>query len=71
MKVKQGAENMLHLYRDGDRKMLQEAQQMLQDSKTKIEVIRMEILRAKHEENNGSKPVEAPENGTLERGKKW
>lgn len=68
MKVKQGAENMLHLYKDGDRKMLQEAQQMLQDSKTKIEVIRMEILRAKHEENNGSKPVEAPENGTLERG---
>lgn len=69
MKVKQGAENMLQLYKDGDRKMLAEAQQMLHDSKTKIEVIRMEILRAQMEEGSGSKPNEdVPENGTLDSG---
>ena len=49
MKVKQGAENMLHMYSSGpakDRKLLAEAQQMLQDSKTKIDFIRMQILKA-------------------------
>ncbi|XP_039591726.1 serine/threonine-protein kinase N2-like [Polypterus senegalus] len=48
-KVKQGAENMIQMYSNGsskDRKLLAAAQQMLQDSKTKIEVIRMQILKA-------------------------
>lgn len=68
MKVKQGAENMLQLYKDRD-KMFVEAQQMLTDSKTKIEVIRMEILRARMEEGNGGKPeTGVPENGTLDSG---
>uniref|UniRef100_A0A8C8VGI6 protein kinase C n=1 Tax=Pelusios castaneus TaxID=367368 RepID=A0A8C8VGI6_9SAUR len=49
LKVKQGAENMIQMYANGstkDRKLLQTAQQMLQDSKTKINIIRMEIRRA-------------------------
>ncbi|XP_041033002.1 serine/threonine-protein kinase N2 [Carcharodon carcharias] len=49
MKVKQGAENMIQMYSSGpvkDRKMLSTAQQMLQDSKTKIEVIRMQVRKA-------------------------
>ncbi|XP_060711294.1 serine/threonine-protein kinase N2 isoform X2 [Hemiscyllium ocellatum] len=49
MKVKQGAENMIQMYSGApvkDRKMLSTAQQMLQDSKTKIEVIRMQIRKA-------------------------
>ncbi|XP_066568902.1 serine/threonine-protein kinase N2 [Amia ocellicauda] len=47
-KVKQGAENMIHMYSNGsfkDRKMLSTAQQMLQDSRTKIELIRMQIVK--------------------------
>ncbi|XP_067419536.1 serine/threonine-protein kinase N1 isoform X2 [Emydura macquarii macquarii] len=49
LKVKQGAENMIQMYANGstkDRKLLQTAQQMLQDSKTKISIIRMQIRRA-------------------------
>uniref|UniRef100_A0A8C2LB40 protein kinase C n=1 Tax=Cyprinus carpio TaxID=7962 RepID=A0A8C2LB40_CYPCA len=49
LKVKQGAENMIQMYSNGsskDRKLLATAQQMLQDSKTKIEFIRMQILKA-------------------------
>ncbi|KAJ7400963.1 hypothetical protein BTVI_100285 [Pitangus sulphuratus] len=49
LKVKQGAENMIQMYSNGsskDRKLLATAQQMLQDSKTKVEVIRMQILQA-------------------------
>ncbi|XP_037538090.1 serine/threonine-protein kinase N2 [Nematolebias whitei] len=49
LKVKQGAENMILMYSNGsskDRKLLAAAQQMLQDSKTKIEFIRMQILKA-------------------------
>uniref|UniRef100_A0A8C4VZA5 Serine/threonine-protein kinase N2 n=1 Tax=Gopherus evgoodei TaxID=1825980 RepID=A0A8C4VZA5_9SAUR len=44
LKVKQGAENMIQMYSNGS-KLLATAQQMLQDSKTKIEVIRMQILQ--------------------------
>uniref|UniRef100_A0A8C6MEU4 protein kinase C n=1 Tax=Nothobranchius furzeri TaxID=105023 RepID=A0A8C6MEU4_NOTFU len=40
LKVKQGAENMIQMYSNGSSK------QMLQDSKTKIEFIRMQILKA-------------------------
>ncbi|XP_024119384.1 serine/threonine-protein kinase N2 [Oryzias melastigma] len=52
LKVKQGAENMIQMYSNGsskDRKLLATAQQMLQDSKTKIEFIRMQILKASQE----------------------
>ncbi|KAM9243899.1 serine/threonine-protein kinase N1 isoform 1-T1 [Dugong dugon] len=49
LKVKQGAENMIQTYSHGstkDRKLLLTAQQMLQDSKTKIDIIRMQLRRA-------------------------
>uniref|UniRef100_A0A3Q3KRG2 protein kinase C n=1 Tax=Monopterus albus TaxID=43700 RepID=A0A3Q3KRG2_MONAL len=49
LKVKQGVENMIPIYANGstkDKKMLQTAQQMLQDSKTKIDIIRMQIRKA-------------------------
>lgn len=50
-KVKDGAENMIRMYANSkgnkDRKIYNEAQQMLLDSKTKIEVLRMKILRVK------------------------
>uniref|UniRef100_A0A8C1J7W8 protein kinase C n=1 Tax=Cyprinus carpio TaxID=7962 RepID=A0A8C1J7W8_CYPCA len=48
LKVKQGAENIIQTYANSsvkDRKMLSTAQQMLQDSKTKIELLRMQILK--------------------------
>ncbi|NXI61892.1 PKN2 kinase, partial [Anseranas semipalmata] len=48
MKVKQGAENMIQMYSSAtskERKLLATAQQMLQDSKTKIEIIRMHIVK--------------------------
>uniref|UniRef100_A0A672J1I8 protein kinase C n=1 Tax=Salarias fasciatus TaxID=181472 RepID=A0A672J1I8_SALFA len=47
-KVKQGAENMIQTYTNGsvkDRKMLSTAQQMLQDSRTKMELLRMQIIK--------------------------
>ncbi|KAK7940213.1 hypothetical protein WMY93_003539 [Mugilogobius chulae] len=49
LKVKQGAENMIPIYANGatkDKKLLQATQQMLQDSKTKIDIIRMQIRKA-------------------------
>uniref|UniRef100_A0A665WKH6 protein kinase C n=1 Tax=Echeneis naucrates TaxID=173247 RepID=A0A665WKH6_ECHNA len=58
-KVKQGAENMIHTYTNcsiKDRKMLLTAQQMLQDSRTKIELLRMQIVKvsqARDEEQDG------------------
>uniref|UniRef100_A0A8C2CZK7 protein kinase C n=1 Tax=Cyprinus carpio TaxID=7962 RepID=A0A8C2CZK7_CYPCA len=71
LKVKQGAENMIQMYSNGsskDRKLLAAAQQMLQDSKTKIEFIRMQILKSSQTsemnyENNdvtSSKPIISP-----------
>ncbi|NXL46345.1 PKN2 kinase, partial [Podilymbus podiceps] len=46
IKVKQGAENMIQMYSTSkERKLLATAQQMLQDSKTKIEIIRMHIVK--------------------------
>ncbi|KAK3511134.1 hypothetical protein QTP70_032089, partial [Hemibagrus guttatus] len=63
LKVKQGAENMIPIYANGstkDKKMLQTAQQMLQDSKTKIDIIRMQIRKAvqayEHNEDIQGKP---------------
>uniref|UniRef100_A0AAZ3P0U7 protein kinase C n=1 Tax=Oncorhynchus tshawytscha TaxID=74940 RepID=A0AAZ3P0U7_ONCTS len=49
LKCKQGAEKMIPIYANGvtkDKKMHQAAQQMLQDSKTKIDIIRMQIRKA-------------------------
>uniref|UniRef100_A0A8C9ZHQ5 protein kinase C n=1 Tax=Sander lucioperca TaxID=283035 RepID=A0A8C9ZHQ5_SANLU len=70
LKVKQGAENMILMYSNGpskDRKLLATAQQMLQDSKMKIEFIRMQILKASQAselnfENNDvmDKPIISP-----------
>ncbi|KAJ8665159.1 hypothetical protein QAD02_006821 [Eretmocerus hayati] len=47
LKVKQGAENMIHSLTSGhrDKKLLQEAQQMLDDSRAKIEFLRMRIMK--------------------------
>uniref|UniRef100_A0A668AY51 protein kinase C n=1 Tax=Myripristis murdjan TaxID=586833 RepID=A0A668AY51_9TELE len=59
-KVKQGAENMIQTYTCSsvkDRKMVSAAQQMLQDSRTKIELLRMQIIKvgqAKEEEHEVS-----------------
>ncbi|KAM9844157.1 serine/threonine-protein kinase N1b isoform 2-T2 [Aulostomus maculatus] len=63
LKVKQGAENMIPIYANGatkDKKLLQTTQQMLQDSKTKIDIIRMQIRKAmqatEQSEDNQCKP---------------
>uniref|UniRef100_H3CBN3 protein kinase C n=1 Tax=Tetraodon nigroviridis TaxID=99883 RepID=H3CBN3_TETNG len=56
-KVKQGADNMIQTYTNGsvkDRKMLSIAQQMLQDSRTKIELLRMQIVKVGQASNGGS-----------------
>ncbi|XP_004378770.1 serine/threonine-protein kinase N2 isoform X6 [Trichechus manatus latirostris] len=66
LKVKQGAENMIQMYSNGsskDRKLHGTAQQLLQDSKTKIEVIRMQILQAVQTTElafDNAKPVISP-----------
>ena len=50
-RVKSGAETMIRMYTNSksrqDRKLLTEAQQMLNDSKTKVEVLKMKILRVR------------------------
>ncbi|KAI5734926.1 hypothetical protein M8J77_012019 [Diaphorina citri] len=54
-KVKQGAENMIQSLTSGgsrDKKLLAEAQQMLADSKAKIEFLRMRILKVKQSKNH-------------------
>lgn len=54
-KVKQGAENMINMYSSGnfrDKKMLAEAQQMLSDAKTKMEIIRMQMLKVTQDATN-------------------
>lgn len=45
LKVKQGAENMIQSITGKDKKLLYEAQQMLQDSRTKIEFLKMKITK--------------------------
>lgn len=52
LKVKAGAENMIASLGHRDRKLLAEAQQMLQDSKAKIEFLKMRINRAKQLKND-------------------
>lgn len=62
LKVKQGAENMIQMYSGGptrDKKLLAEAQQMLADSRAKIEYIKMRIMKVKQaqcEELEGRAP---------------
>ncbi|XP_008322698.1 serine/threonine-protein kinase N2 [Cynoglossus semilaevis] len=59
-KVKQGAENMIQTYTTGsvkDRKMLSTAQQMLQDSRTKIELLRMQIIKVSQARDGGHGPA--------------
>ncbi|XP_043952243.1 serine/threonine-protein kinase N2 [Gambusia affinis] len=56
-KVKQGAENMIQTYSSRsfkDRKMLATAQQMLQDSRTKIELLRIQIVKVCQAREEGS-----------------
>lgn len=48
LKVKQGAENMIQSIIGKDKKLLAEAQQMLQDSKKKIEYLKMKIIKVSH-----------------------
>ena len=46
VKVKQGAENLISTYsQQRDKKMLLDAQQMLEDARTKMEIVRMQMLR--------------------------
>ena len=54
-KVKSGAENMIQMLYAGskDKKLLQEAQQALQDSKTKLEVLRMRRVKLSSQLENG------------------
>ena len=54
MKVKQGAENMLNQYSSTkDKKLLVEAEELLQDSKAKIEYLKMKILKTKQNSHSG------------------
>ncbi|XP_076377726.1 serine/threonine-protein kinase N isoform X3 [Megalopta genalis] len=64
LKVKQGAENMIQSLTSGrDKKLLQDAQQMLDDSRAKIEFLRMRIMKvrqARQQQERGDAP---PPNG--------
>lgn len=63
LKVKQGAENIIQTYANSsvkDRKMLSTAQQMLQDSKTKIELLRMQIVKVT-QSREGERETAQPE----------
>ncbi|XP_043914074.1 serine/threonine-protein kinase N3 [Protopterus annectens] len=71
MKVKQGAENMIMTFSNAvskDRKLLAMAQQMLQDSRTKIELIRMQIVKLSQTmgENEDSSEIVGGTFGSLE-----
>ncbi|XP_050325852.1 serine/threonine-protein kinase N isoform X7 [Bactrocera neohumeralis] len=59
MKVKNGAENMIQSLASGhhgrDKKLLAEAQQMLADSKAKIEFLRLRILKVKQNKEHAHK----------------
>lgn len=55
LKVKQGAENMIQSYSSGrDKKLLADAQQMYQDSKAKIDYLRMRISRIQNRQEGNS-----------------
>ncbi|XP_076054617.1 serine/threonine-protein kinase N isoform X10 [Oratosquilla oratoria] len=73
LKVKAGAENMISMYSSGpmrDKKLYMEAHQMANDSKAKIEYIKMRIDKAKKTLENGldreGKPRDAANSYNLE-----
>lgn len=59
-RVKSGAETMIQMYSNAksrqDRKLLTEAQQMFSDSKTKVEVLKMKIMKIKGVANTQASP---------------
>ena len=63
-KVRQGAENMLGQFNTGtkDKKLLIEAEELLQDSKAKIEYLRMRILKTKQQNQNAGTSVNTDKN---------
>jgi len=65
MKVKQGAENMLNQYSSTkDKKLLVEAEELLQDSKAKIEYLKMKILKTKQTNHSGDTNTNNCENSS-------
>lgn len=67
MKVKNGAENMIQMYSASlkDKKLLAEAKLMLEDAKSKIEYIRMMMMRVKQQSNDEANELQNQEsNGT-------
>ncbi|XP_072767632.1 serine/threonine-protein kinase N isoform X5 [Anoplolepis gracilipes] len=65
LKVKQGAENMIQSLTSGhrDKKLLQEAQQMLDDSRAKIEFLRMRIMKVRQARQQQQRGDALPPNG--------
>jgi len=70
LQVKQGAENMIQSLTSGhsrDKKLLQEAQQMLADSRVKIEFLKLRILKIKQNkqlrQQQGASAGDTPSNG--------
>ncbi|XP_043586335.1 serine/threonine-protein kinase N isoform X2 [Bombus pyrosoma] len=64
LKVKQGAENMIQSLTSGrDKKLLQEAQQMLDDSRAKIEFLRMRIMKVRQARQQQHARDAPPPNG--------
>jgi protein kinase N len=68
--VKQGAENMIQSLTSGhsrDKKLLQEAQQMLADSRVKIEFLKLRILKIRQNkqlrQQQGTGAGDTPSNG--------
>jgi len=63
--VKQGAENMIQSLTSGhrDKKLLQEAQQMLDDSRAKIEFLRMRIMKVRQARQQQQRGEAPPPNG--------
>ncbi|KAK0146704.1 Serine/threonine-protein kinase N2 [Merluccius polli] len=71
VKVKHGAENFIQTYTSTsvkDRKLLCTAQQMLQDSRTKIELLRMQIIKVSQPKEGDHNAVDGRpfENSSLE-----
>ena len=68
-KVKAGADNMIGEYSSNDRKdkkLLMEAQQMSQDSKAKIEYLRMRIMKLKQNQENSNTGAGLPSLGVAD-----
>ena len=67
-RVKSAAENMIHMYSKSrqDRNRLSEAQQLQSDSRTKVEVLKMKIMKikagAKGQQSAGDKGLESSGN---------